>query len=231
MMEEHNNTMDVSGLTVVRDRVPVLCEVHLAVRRGETLAVMGPNGAGKSTLLKCLAGLMRPSRGDIRWFGTFTGPVADVRRKIGFVGHECGLYRELTALENLTFAGRMYGVDHPGERARNLLRDGGLEWTADRQVARLSQGVCRRLAIARALVHEPKLILLDEPFASLDENGRHRLERLFQQWRHEGRTVCFAGHDIGQCTLLADRTVRLDRGHVEECDVFDRCPVATRRSA
>jgi ABC-type multidrug transport system ATPase subunit len=135
-----------------------------------------------------------------------------VRRQIGYVGHECGLYHELTAVENLVFSGRMYGVALPHERARELLRDTGLEWAAHHAVGKLSQGMCRRLAIARALVHAPKLLLLDEPFASLDADGRCWLELLLQQWRRNARAVCFTSHDIGQCRALADRTVWLEHG-------------------
>jgi heme exporter protein A len=117
-------------------------------------------------------------------------------------------------LENLVFAGRMYGIRDAAEIARKLLADAGLEWAAVRPVGNLSQGMCRRLAIARAIVHEPVLLLLDEPFASLDAHGQDWLERLFQSWRVQGRAVCFASHDVRQSHSLADRTVLLDRGRI-----------------
>jgi heme ABC exporter ATP-binding subunit CcmA len=220
----------IRELMVCRDRLPVLCDISLAVPQGETLAVLGPNGAGKSTLLKCLAGSVRPTHGSVQWFGQPGAQSPVVRRQIGFVGHECGLYRELTAAENLVFAGRMFGVERPAETATKLLRDACLEWAANRAVGKLSQGMCRRLAIARMLVHEPRLILLDEPFASLDSDGCGWLERLFAQWRNEGRTVCFACHDADKSRVAADRLVWLECGHVaawERCreplEIRERC--------
>jgi ABC-type multidrug transport system ATPase subunit len=206
----------------------LLCDINLAIQQGEQLAIMGPNGAGKSTLLRCLAGAARLDSGDVQLFGDSIAQSPEVRRHIGFVGHECGLYSELTAMENLMFAGRMYGVERPAERARQLLQEGGLEWTAHRSVGKLSQGIGRRLAIARALIHEPTLILLDEPFASLDADGRRWLERLFQQWRCERRIVCFANHDIHQSRLLADRIVWLHRGRVVAHERSDSNSTALR---
>jgi ABC-type multidrug transport system ATPase subunit len=139
-----------------------------------------------------------------------------VRCAIGFVGHELGLYRELTAAENLAFTARMYGIDRPTKKANELLTDAGLVWVADRAVGKLSQGICRRIAIARCLVHEPQIILLDEPFASLDTEGRQWLHRLFAQWREVGRTVCFVSHDQHQSRELADLIISLQRGRLAE---------------
>jgi heme ABC exporter ATP-binding subunit CcmA len=217
--------VEATGLTVVRDRVRALSEIDLVLRQGEVVAVMGSNGAGKSTLLKCLAGAVRPTLGTIRWCGQRTLLSSPVHRQIGFAGHDFGLYRELTACENLVFAGRMYGIKHVAETARMLLADAGLEWATYRQVCKLSQGMCRRLAIARALVHGPTLILLDEPFVSLDAEGTAWLERLMQRWRRQGRTVCFTSHDVCRSKRLADRILLLDRGRIvtqqssgESCD-------------
>jgi heme ABC exporter ATP-binding subunit CcmA len=233
---EDNVAVEIVEFTVRLDRVTVLGGINLRLLIGETLALMGPNGAGKSTLLKCLAGAIRPNGGQIRWFGGLATRSPVVRRRIGFIGHEFGLYRELTAAENLIFAGRMYGVERPAERADELLVNAGLEWAANRAVGKLSQGTCRRIAIARALMHDPQLILLDEPFASLDEGGTVWLEQLFDQWRHEARTVCFASHDARQNRELAHRTIRLQRGLVAECELgiapsLISRPLMSRRSA
>jgi heme exporter protein A len=225
---DRRRAVEAIGLAVVRGRIPVLHDIDLAIQEGETLAIMGPNGAGKSTLLKCLAGIVRPDCGDARWFGNSIAKSAEARREIGYVGHETGLYRELTALENMIFAGRMHGVDAPGQRSRQLLLESGLEWTAHRFVGRLSQGIGRRLAIARTLIHEPRFILLDEPFASLDADGRQWLERLFQQWRSENRVVCFTSHDIHQSRVLADRIVRLHCGRVAGHETSNSNPTALR---
>ena len=225
------SVVEAIGITVVRNRVPVLREVVLSVRPGETVALMGPNGAGKSTLLRCLAGAARPDRGTIRWFGNAAGRSMADRRRIGLAGHESGLYFELTALENLIFAARMYGVVRPDNRAKELLAAAGLEPLTNRLVGQLSQGLRQRLAIARAVVHEPQLILLDEPFASLDAQGRDWLEQLFRQWRRAGRTVCFVSHDVRDSRGLADRLVSLDAGRIVEVEPTGCLPAFSLQSA
>lgn len=223
--------VEVAGLTAAYGRAPVLCDLDVTVAEGESIAVMGPNGAGKSTLLKCLVGAVRPAAGRVRWFGKSTTRCNDVRRQIGYVGQECGLYSELTALENLLFAGRMNGVANVHDRAAVLLAEGGIESQAHRPAGQLSQGMRRRLAIARALVHEPRLIVLDEPSSNLDAASRQWLERLFERWRRAGRTVCFASHDAAQSRSLADRIVHLDAGRMVSIEEGDCPPTTLRRSA
>lgn len=223
--------VEVVGVTAVYGRTPVLREIDLAVAEGESIAVMGPNGAGKSTLLKCLVGALRPAAGRVCWFGEATTRYDRVRRQVGFVGQECGLYAELTALENLLFSGRMNGVANVHERATALLADGGIESQAHRPAGQLSQGMRQRLAIARALMHDPRLIVLDEPSSSLDAAGRQWLERLFDRWRRAGRTVCFASHDAAQSRKLADRIVHLDAGRIVAIERGDCPPITLRRSA
>jgi heme ABC exporter ATP-binding subunit CcmA len=208
--------IETIDLTVYRNRIAVLNGISLAVRSGELVALEGANGAGKSTLLKCLAGAVRPDRGVVTWFETSSRCTPEVRCRIGFVGHECGLYADLTALENLVFAGRMHGVAHPAERANEALAVAGLEAMAGRPVRQLSQGMRQRLAILRAVLHEPPLILLDEPFASLDEPGRCWLEQLFRQWRLAARAVCYVSHDAPRNYELADRVIVLDAGRIVE---------------
>ena len=221
--------VEVVGLVAVFGRVPVLRDVAVAVAEGESIAVMGPNGAGKSTLLKCLVGVVRPAAGRVCWFGEATTTRSDdIRRQIGYVGQECGLYAELTSLENLLFAGRMNGVANIRDRAAALLADAGIESQAHRLAGELSQGMRQRLAIARALVHEPRLIVLDEPSSNLDSAGRQWLERLFECWRRRGRTVCFASHDAVQSRRLADRIVQLDAGRLAAIE-RGGCPPTTLR--
>jgi ABC-type multidrug transport system ATPase subunit len=223
--------VEAAGLTVVYGRVPALCDIDLAIADGESIAVMGPNGAGKSTLLNCLVGAVRPAAGRVRWFGEALARCNRLRSQVGFVGQEMGLYAELTAAENLLFAGRMYGVANVHDRVVNMLADGSLQPQAHRPVGQLSQGMRQRVAIIRALVHEPRLLVLDEPSANLDAEGREWLVRLFQRWRSAGRTVCFASHDVAQCRTLADRIVYLDAGRIVATE-RGGCPTTTlRRSA
>jgi heme ABC exporter ATP-binding subunit CcmA len=223
--------MEAHDLTVVRSRRLALDRIDFTVLQGETIAIMGPNGAGKSTLLKCLAGGMLPTSGHISWLGRPVARCAQSRRQIGFVGHECGLYRELTVLENLVFAARMHGVKLPHQRAMLLLVESGLEWAAEVAVAKLSQGICRRLAILRALVNKPTFVLLDEPYVNLDENGRHWLDQRFGQWRREEQTVCFASHDVSQSRAIADRVVWLECGRVRAQETCRNTPAIQVRSA
>jgi heme ABC exporter ATP-binding subunit CcmA len=223
--------VEAIGLAAVYGRTPVLRDVDLAVAEGESIAVMGPNGAGKSTLLKCLVGAVRPAAGRVCWFGETTTRRDRVRRQIGFGGQECGLYAELTALENLLFAGRMNGVAKIHDRAAAALAEAGLETQAHRPAGQLSQGMRQRLAIARALVHEPRLIVLDEPSSNLDAAGRLWLERMFESWRRTGRTVCFASHDAAQSGSFSDRIVHLDAGRIVAIEPADGPLTRLRRSA
>jgi len=223
--------VEAIGLAVIRGRVPVLRDVDLAVAGGESIALIGPNGAGKSTLLKCLAGMVRPNAGRVCWFGFPAGRSAAIRRPIGFAGHEPGVYAELTALENVLFAGRMYGVPRASDRARELLAAAGLGPYANCPVGRMSYGMRQRLAIVRALVHKPRLLVLDEPFAGLDDAGRHWLAELYGQWRNEKWSVCFSSHDVAQCSALADRVVRLEAGRIVHVDSTGRTPTVLLRSA
>jgi heme exporter protein A len=225
------SALEAAGVTVVLGRVPVLRNVDLSVAQGESIAVMGPNGAGKTTLLKCLAGSLRPSRGELRWFGGVAGRSVVARRQIGFVGHEFGLYAELTALENLVFFGRMYGVEHARDRARALLAASGVETRASDQVGRLSRGLQQRVAIARALMHGPSLLVLDEPFANLDADGRGWLRGLYDKWRRERRTICFATHNVDQGRRLADRVVWLNGGRIAAVEPIAHLPLYVLQSA
>jgi heme exporter protein A len=231
MTSNRHCIVELNSLSLVRGRLPILDEISLTIAEGEAVAFMGPNGAGKSTLLKCLAGALRSTNGHVRCFGNSTSRSSIVQQRIGFIGHETGLYSELNVLENLVFAGRMYGVDCPIERAETLLGETRLESLAHRLVAQLSQGMQRRVAITRALVHDPQLLLLDEPFASLDVEGNQWLERCFESWRIAKRTVCFATHDVEQSRRLADRLVWLDAGRIVDIESPFKLPASSQKSA
>jgi heme exporter protein A len=157
------------GLCRSFGRVRVLRDVDLTLAPGEALAVAGPNGAGKSTLLRLLAGLMRPTAGEVRVLGRpITGGTADARRALGLLSHHSLLYDDLTLAENLTFAARLYGLPRPAEAARAALDAAGLGARAGDSPRRLSRGLLQRAAIARAMLHGPRVLLLDEPFTALD---------------------------------------------------------------
>ena len=222
--------VDMIGLTVFRRHLPMLYDINLVIQHGETLAIMGPNGAGKSTLLKCLGGFMRLNRGEIRWSGDSNARSPEVRRQIGYVGHECMSYGELTALENVTFAGRMHGVDRPRDHAMKLLNDSGLGCAATAGLE-IYRRECAAPGDSPRVVHNPVLILLDEPFSSIDTEGQRWLDGLFRQWRDKRRTVCFACHDVCQSRRLADRVLWLECGRVAAIEPSESLSVAARRSA
>ncbi len=192
---------------------PVLRSLDLDIRRGECLALFGPNGAGKSTLLRTLAGLLRADAGDVEVFGRALPADAALRRRIGYLGHDAFLYRDLDAAENLTYYGRLFGV-HDRGRATALLREVGLERFTSRRVGTFSRGMLQRLGLARALLHEPDLLLLDEPLTGLDPEGADVLSRMLARLREDGVTVLMATHDIARALESATRAVILQRGRV-----------------
>ena len=157
------------GLRRSFGRATVLHDLDLELAPGEALAVAGPNGAGKTTLLRLLAGLLRPTSGEVMILGRPLRDGPDVRRAVGFLSHQSLLYDDLTLQENLAFAARLYGIERPLEAARHALEAAGLGDRAGESPARLSRGLLQRAALARALIHQPRVLLLDEPFTALDE--------------------------------------------------------------
>jgi heme exporter protein A len=193
----------------------VLRGVSLRVESGSSLAVFGPNGAGKTTLLKILAGLLKPDVGTIRLEGVEPGgdPVG-FRRLIGVISHQPYVYAQLTGRENLEFYGRLYSLDDPRAEARRMLEEMGLTGVADRVASAYSRGMLQRLAIGRALLHSPAVLLLDEPFSGLDYQAREKLEALLGTLRDGRRTVLVTSHDVEAGLGLADRVVVLARGNI-----------------
>jgi heme ABC exporter ATP-binding subunit CcmA len=191
---------------------PVVVRADLVVAAGEIVVLSGDNGAGKTTLLRCLAGRLRPIVGEVLWFGGSPSPLR--RPLIGFAGHESHLYPELTASENLLFAARMYGLPQPRQRVLEMLAKTGLERHAGQAAGRLSQGLRQRVSLAAALLHDPPLVLLDEPFAGLDAAGRAWLEDWLRELRTRQRAIVFSSHDDWQCHVLADRWVELRCGQL-----------------
>ena len=192
----------------------VLDEVDLKVAAGESIVLMGSNGAGKTTLLRAMAALIRPNSGEILWFGEKSGGQHAGRCWIGMVAHENRLYPHLTLRENLVFAARMCDVAGPRNRAESLLETVGLRDHGDRLPPVLSKGMRQRLSLARALVHDPPILLLDEPFEGLDVDAEHWLTGLLQELRQQGRTLCFVLHDEAKARQLADRVLRLCQGRL-----------------
>lgn len=192
-----------------------LRDVNLTVEAGETVAIMGPNGAGKSTLLLMLATLLKPTTGRLRLFGMdVTKQPLRVRRLIGVVSHTPYLYADLTAAENLRFYGRMYGVSGLDERIQAELARVGLGRFAHFRVRALSRGMQQRLALARALLHRPRLLLLDEPDTGLDAEGTEMLRRLIAETAAANGAVIFSTHHRERGLAWSDRAVFLEGGQV-----------------
>jgi heme exporter protein A len=190
--------------------------VDLDLVAGEALAVLGPNGAGKSTLLRILAGLSRPTSGELRVErdGAPASGRGGGRGWVGFAGHATLLYPELTARENLVFHGRVHGIPDPGARADALLAEEGLAAVADRRAGTFSRGMAQRLSIARALVHDPPIVLLDEPFTGMDRRAGDRLSRRLRGLRDEDRVVVLVTHDLPRASEIADRAIVMLAGRI-----------------
>ncbi len=187
--------------------------IDLDVPSGSTLAVLGPNGAGKSTLLRLIAGVARPSGGSLQIGGESAHQRAS-RARVGFIGHATGLYPELTARENLIFAGRLHGIPDPRARADQQLEAAGLTRAAHRRAGVFSRGMAQRLAIVVGLVHEPEIVLLDEPFTGLDRNASNRLVEHLAELRNRGCTLLLVSHDVTLASRLADEAIVLRRGRI-----------------
>ena len=189
--------------------------VTLQVRRGEFVALFGSNGAGKTTFLKVAAGLMRPTKGKLSIEGHDVSAEAEqARRRIGFLSHNTFVYRDLSPLENLKFFCSLYGVSHSEERLLDILRRVDLEQRAREPVRAFSRGLQQRVGIARALLHEPSVILLDEPYTGLDARAAQTLNSMLDEAVQAGKTVILTTHDLEQGLRAATRAVILDRGKV-----------------
>jgi heme exporter protein A len=180
--------------------------------QGAFLSVFGPNGAGKTTLLRVLATLARPSSGTVRALGfDLREKPDDIRARIGFISHRSLLYLDLTAEENLNFAALLYGIEKPAERVSRMLA--AVELTARRHdpVRSFSRGMTQRLSIARSLIHNPRLIFLDEPYSGLDPHAIEILDGLISDAR-EGRSFVMVSHDLHKGLELASHVLMLARG-------------------
>jgi heme exporter protein A len=189
--------------------------VDLTVARGSITALIGANGSGKTTLLKIIATGLKPTRGAVEVMGfDVTESPDEVRRRVGLLSHYSYLYEELTALENLRFAAAMYGISAAEAAADAALRSVGLLRVRDAYVRTFSSGMKKRLSLARANLHAPELVLLDEPYGALDAAGLEWVDRLLHTITERGATVIVATHHVERVLPLAQRVVWLAQGRI-----------------
>lgn len=209
--------LEIKNLTKVLADKLILRNVTLSLGKGEILAVVGPNGAGKSTFFKCTVGLMQPSGGEIILDGELIKKKSTVaRKKIGFLGHESFLYNNLTPIENLNFYGKLFKVEHLEEKVKALLKEVGLHLFKDVPIRSFSRGMLQRLSIARVLLAEPEILMLDEPHTGLDQDAVALLNRIIVEKKAAGVSILLISHDFEQVHKLADRVAVLKKGKIIE---------------
>jgi heme exporter protein A len=190
-----------------------LRRVSLEIAAGECVVLAGRNGSGKTTLLRIAAGLVRPSLGSVTFLDSGKGPMQGAP-KVGFVGHATMVYDELTAEENLVLFARLLGIAEPADRAGILLAEVGLDDRRSSLVRTFSRGMRQRMAIARALLNQPEVLLLDEPATGLDPQGVSWLAETLRRMRDAGHTIVMSLHGKSEISSLATRAVRLEAGSV-----------------
>jgi ABC-type multidrug transport system ATPase subunit len=206
----------------------VLDAIDLHIEPGECCAIAGGNATGKTTLLKCLAGLLSPSRGTVTWSGTEGGntrPLAklELRKRLGIVSHATYASPYLTVRENLKFAARMHALHDPATQVSRAITHAQLEQQADQSAGRLSRGFAQRLAIAMALIHNPSLVILDEPDTGLDQAGLDWLFHILQSLKRQDRTLIVATHRGQWIAQLEPRVLEICLGKL--CELTAACRI------
>jgi ABC-type multidrug transport system ATPase subunit len=211
------DVVELAGVSRHFGRRRALAKTSLTFRSGEIAGLFGPNGAGKSTMLGVVSTLVRPTAGEVRYGGANARTLGDaLRGRIGVLGHDLFLYSDLTARENLEFFGKLYGLDRLTERVARALESARLTDRTGDRVSGFSRGLRQRLALERALLHEPRLVLLDEPFTGLDDESTALLSDRLRQLRAAGAIVLMATHDFESADDLIDRMICLREGRVRE---------------
>ena len=205
--------LEVSGVWKYYGDFPALKNIGLQVIPGSTVALLGRNGAGKTTLLRILAGLSKPSRGSVTINGLSVREEA-TRRRIGVLGHGISLYDELSAAENLNLFAQLYGVAQPEQRVSEMLERTGLERVRDGLAREFSRGMRQRLALARVFLHDPEILILDEPFTALDDRAIAVLQALLSDMHQRGRTVIMSTHQLREALASATHVAMIQRGQM-----------------
>ncbi len=216
-ISEENVQYDIQaeGLKKSFGNFDALRGVDLHVKRGEFMTLFGPNGAGKTTLIKLLATLTSPTSGTLSVYGyDVRKDVNNIRSGIGVISHDPYLYDNLSAFENIKFFGTLYGLDDVDNRARSVIKQVGLERRMNDLVRTFSRGMKQRLTVARAIVHEPKILLLDEPYTGLDQHGAQIFGEMLSDLKSQRRTILMTTHNIEEGLDLSDRIGILAKGKI-----------------
>ncbi|MFB3160486.1 ABC transporter ATP-binding protein [Neobacillus sp. 179-J 1A1 HS] len=209
--------IEIKKLTKQADNKLILRGIDLSITQGETVAILGPNGAGKSTLLKVLATLIKPTSGLVKVNGLdLKKDHIEVKKMFGYLPHSSLLYDHYTPLENLVFFGNLYGVKDVENRARKLVNEVGLSFFINEPVKNFSRGMIQRIAIARAIIHEPKIMLLDEPHTGLDQGAITILNNVVLSMKEKGCTTLMVTHDFKQAAAICDRIIIVKNGKIAD---------------
>lgn len=207
--------IEIKKLTKQADNKLILRGINLSIKKGETVAILGPNGAGKSTLLKVIATLIKPSSGQVHINGLdLKKNGTNIKKLMGYLPHSSLLYEHYSPLENLVFFGNLYGVKGIEQKAIDLVKQVGLSFFLNEPVKNFSRGMIQRIAIARAIVHDPELLLLDEPHTGLDQGAISILNEVIVSMKNKGATTLMVTHDFKQAAEICDRIIIIKSGKV-----------------
>ncbi|MEO2074405.1 MAG: heme ABC exporter ATP-binding protein CcmA [Bacillus sp. (in: firmicutes)] len=207
--------IDIKKLTKQADNKLILRGIDLSIKKGETVAILGPNGAGKSTLLKVLATLIKPTSGLVKINGSdLKKDHIEIKKILGYLPHSSLLYDHYSPLENLVFFGNIYGVKNVEEKAIQLVKEVGLSFFLNEPVKNFSRGMLQRIAIARAIVHDPEVLLLDEPHTGLDQGAISILNNVILSMKDRGATTLMVTHDFKQAAEICDRIIIIKNGKI-----------------
>lgn len=208
--------LEIRGIKKHFHSRPALNGIDLDIREGESIALFGPNGAGKTTLIKIISGIMTPGEGGISFNGHSSG--SGMKGSIFYLGHKNSLYSTLTVTENMSFVNRLFSRGNGTQRIERVLKEHGLWERRNDPVSELSQGLKRRVAIARGFITDPKVLIMDEPFTGLDLRWRRSVLERIRALKESGKSLVLATHLVEEGYALADRIVFLNRGRI----LFDR---------
>lgn len=207
--------IEIKKLTKQADTKIILRGIDLSIKKGETVAILGPNGAGKSTLLKVIATLIKPTSGAVKINGLdLKKDSTKIRKLMGYLPHSSLLYDHYSPFENLVFFGNLYGVKGVEEKAIELVKRVGLSFFIKEPVKNFSRGMIQRTAIARAIIHDPELLLLDEPHTGLDQGAISILNEVIISMKNKGTTTLMVTHDFKQAAEICDRIIIIKNGKI-----------------